>query len=101
MSRPPIADRVPAYHALRAVWPTLLHDVMHFAMQSNDPAVKCGRLEMFAFLVQLPQQVEDQAARAAEVDARRAERAAAGTRGGSSPSASTAPGNGTLAAARR
>ena len=77
MTRPPIEHRVPAYRDLASVWPTLLSDVMHFAMQSNDPAVKCGRLETFAFLVQLPQQVEEQAARAAEVDARRAERAAA------------------------
>jgi hypothetical protein len=76
VTRPPIAARVPAYRELAAVWPVLLGDVMRFALQAGDPSVKCGRLETFAFLVQLPEQVEAQATRQAEVDARRAERAA-------------------------
>jgi len=77
MTRPPIAARVPAYHELAPVWPVLLGDVLRFALQAADPPVKCGRLEVFAFLVTLPQQVDEQATRQAELDARRAERAAA------------------------
>jgi hypothetical protein len=77
MTRPPILERVPAYRELATVWPTLLNDVMRFAMNaSGDPAVRCGRLETFAFLCQLPEQVEDQAAYQAERETRRAERAA-------------------------
>ena len=77
MTRPPIAARVPAYHELAPVWPVLLGDVLRFALQASDASVKCGRLEVFAFLVTLPQQVEEQVARQAEIDARRAARTAA------------------------
>jgi hypothetical protein len=50
MNRPPLAARVPAYRELAAVWPVLL--------------------------AALPEQVAAQATRQAEVDARRAGRAA-------------------------
>jgi hypothetical protein len=66
MPRTPLEDRRVMYERLAPAWPALLEDVRHFAAAAQDATVRCGRLEVFAFLSDLPQRVEGQAARQAD-----------------------------------
>ena len=66
MPRAPLEDRRDAYAHLAPAWPLLLYDVHRFAVAALDVSVRCGRLEVLAFLSDLPQRVEGQAQRQAD-----------------------------------
>jgi hypothetical protein len=66
MPRAPLEDRRAVYERLGPIWPVLLEDVRHFATAAPDATVRCGRLEVFVFLADLPNRVAGQAQRQAE-----------------------------------